>query len=161
MLRADHAIGTASGRIHAVTVRERRTIGYRLFGLGGVPRQRREALEAEGIRVRSEGIAVAITYRNYRAPGRFYAWRRSYGSGSVVVTERRLFVSYYRWPIFDLELDDPRIRRIEMQASAPDRLRLTFDAAEIDPNRSGRVSIQLRAPEAPAILSICGIRERR
>jgi len=136
----------------------RRTIGHRLFKLGQIPKRRREALKAEGIRVLDEGIPVAITYRNYRAPGRFYAWRRSYGSGSVVVTGCRLFISYYRWPVFDLGLEDPRFGRIHLTSPTTDSLQISFEAADLFLDRTGSVAIRIRSDEAATVLSYLRLR---
>ncbi len=131
-----------------------KTIGYRLFRLGRIPSRWRRRLEAEGIRVLDEGIRYTITYRNYRAPGRYFAWRRSMGSGAIVLTRKRFLVFYYRWLVLDVELVDPRLERIAASSPAPDVLVLAFDVSDLYPNRSGNVTIRLRTSEASSILQV-------
>ena len=133
-----------------------KTIGHRLFRLGRIPLGWRERLEREGIRILDEGIRYRITYRSYRAPGRYYAWRRSMGSGAVVLTHRRLLLFYYRWPVLDVELAEPRLTRIGASSPAPDVLVLTFEASDFDPRRRGRVTVRLRTAETLELLTILG-----
>ena len=130
-----------------------KTIGHRLFRLGSVPSRRRGALEVEGIRLLEEGIRVTITYRDYRAPGKRFGWKRSVGSGAIVVTRTRLLVLYYRWPILDLPLGDVRLGALDIDASS-DRLSISFDAHDLDDARSGRVEIQLRSIRAADIVAL-------
>jgi len=134
------------------------TIGHRLFGLGRIPRRLRDSLGVEGVRVLDEGIRVSVTYRNYRSPGKWFAWKRSTGSGAVVMTQRRLFVSFYRWPILDIERADSRLHRITMSVPATDVLELAFDAADLDSSRSGEVTIRLRTSQASTLRAMCEIR---
>ena len=62
------------------------TLLHRLFGAGRVPEDRLAAFQAEGIVLFDEGIGGALTLRNFRAPGRYSGWRRSWFMGSVVLT---------------------------------------------------------------------------
>jgi len=125
-----------------------KTIGYRLLRLGRVPQRWRGRLESEGIRVLDEGIRCAVTWRNYRAPGRYYGWRRSWGSGAVVLTQVRLFVSYYAWPMLNVALDEDRIAKIDVASPTPDALVLSFDAADLFDDRRGAITIRLRTEKA-------------
>jgi len=125
-----------------------KTIGHRLFRLGRVPQRWRRELAAEGIRVIDEGIRCTVTYRNYRAPGRYYGWRRSMGAGAIVLTDKRLMVFYYCWPVLKIELEDPRLVSIDLSMPSPDRIVLSWDASKLYADRSGRMTIGLRTAEA-------------
>lgn len=48
----------------------RKTIDYRLSGLGWLPQRVRGTLEAEEGLIPDDGIRVSITYRDFRAPVR-------------------------------------------------------------------------------------------
>jgi hypothetical protein len=69
------------------------------------------------------------------------------------VTEKRFFVSYYCWPLLDVELDDPRLRRIEVSSPAADALRIACGAGDLDPRRSGSMTIRVRTPRGSDVLS--------
>ncbi len=135
-----------------------KTIGYRLFRLGRIPARWHDELNSEGIRILDEGIRQTITYRNYHAPGRYFAWRRSMGSGAIVVTEKQFLVFYYRWPVLDIGRDDPRIVQLDVSSPAPDMLVLSFEASDFDSRRRGSVTIRLRSAEVPSILQALGPR---
>jgi hypothetical protein len=74
------------------------------------------------------------------------------GSGSIVLTDRRLVLFYYRWPVLDVDLAEPRLTRIEASTPAPDVLVLAFKASDFDPRRRGKVTVWLRTAEASGIL---------
>jgi hypothetical protein len=56
------------------------TLLYRLFRIGGLPKNVRTALESEGMRIIEEGIRVSVTYRDFKAPGKRFTWKRRDGS---------------------------------------------------------------------------------
>ncbi len=128
-----------------------RTLGYRLFRFGSLPDGRRVGYEREGVVLVAEGVRVTVTYRNYRAPGKRFAWRRTTGSGSVVLTRERLVVHSYRWPILDVELDDPQFGLLAISSPTANTLRIEFEAGSFDPKRSGSVAIGIRTALASAL----------
>ncbi len=66
-----------------------KTLFFRLFGLGRVPRPFRERLSAEGILHEEEGIRVTTTLRRFKAPWCYALHKKSSCSGSFVVTAHR------------------------------------------------------------------------
>ncbi len=67
-----------------------KTLSYRLFGVGKVPRQLSATLQSEGILLLDEGIAGSVTYLDFRAPGRRSNWRRQWFTGAIALTRVRL-----------------------------------------------------------------------
>jgi hypothetical protein len=130
-----------------------RTLGYRLFRFGSLPARRRVEYEREGVVLVAEGVRITITYRNYRAPGKRFVWRRTAGSGSAVLTRKRLVVYSYRWPILNVELDDPQFGLLAILSPAPNTLQIEFEAGTFDPKRSGSVAIEIRSSLASALRS--------
>ena len=55
---------------------------YRLFGAGKIPAPLMSQLNAEGIILFDEGVKGSVTYRNFRAPGKRFSWRRQGFAGS-------------------------------------------------------------------------------
>jgi hypothetical protein len=134
------------------------TLGYRLFHWGGLSAERRSMIEAEGLLILDEGVPIRVTYRNYRAPGKRFGYRRSSGSGAIALTRRRFAAFYYRWPLLDLALDDPRFPAVEITSPGPDTLLIVVDAAALDPRRSGHVSMRFRTDRAhDVILSLSSV----
>jgi len=98
-------------------------------------------------------MTKTIGYRLFR-PGRYFAWRRSMGSGAIVLTHRRFSVFYYRWLVLNVELADPQLERIGISSPAPGVLVIAFDASDFDLNRSGSVAIRLWTSGAPNLLRV-------
>ncbi|MGC9529688.1 MAG: hypothetical protein ACP5G2_03615 [Candidatus Bipolaricaulaceae bacterium] len=119
----------------------KRTLGYRLFGLGRLAARRRAAFHREGVRILEEGIRVRITYRHHVAPGKRFSWRRSVGSGAIALTRRRLAAFYHWRPILDMETEDARMEKLRISAPAAHTLAISFAAGDPGiPHRPGRAA---------------------
>jgi len=125
-----------------------RTLGYRLFRWGRVPPARRRRYEADGVYICDEGVHVTVTYRNYRAPGKRFTYRRSSGSGAVVLTSNRFAVFTYRWPVLDVSRSEPEMSALRISAPRPGTLTIAFEAGDVNPRCSGSVTVRLRTDRA-------------
>jgi len=135
-----------------------KAIFYRLFGLGGIPKQSAAALKLEGVLRLDEGIKGSVTYRDFRAPGKYDSWRRQWYTGSMAVTEVRLIAFSYASPIIDVPFTDERIRKLQLSAEKTDTLLITFDAGLFHHDWSGRIEYRFRTSSAQSFLDT--IRER-
>src|SRR5205807_9691134 len=86
---------------------------YRLFGVGKVPKLLNDTLRIEGIVVSDEGISGSVTYRDFRAPGKYFSWRKQAFVGSIVVTNVRLVALMYSNFAVNVPFSDERIRSEE------------------------------------------------
>jgi hypothetical protein len=111
----------------------------RVFGIGRVPPRDRALFESEGIVVIDEALTGSITYRNYRAPGRYSNWKKQGFLGSVVLTERRIVAYAFAMRVIDLPLDHPRIADLHCETDGSRRLTLSMDAAKFHADQSGSV----------------------
>ena len=132
----------------------RKTLGYRLLGLGRLPGKVRPTLEAEGIRLLDEGIRVDLTLRRYRAPGRFIFYRRQLLAGSIAVTEERLLAFVWWGKLFDVPLRDPRLDKLEISVPRPGLLAISFDAGDFGERRSGRITCRFATDLAAQVESL-------
>lgn len=93
-----------------------KTLLYRIFGLGKIPKLMLPALKQEGIVLIDEGISEWITFRNFRAPRRYYGRKWSWFTGSLVLTGKRFaaftFYPYFN-PIINVQLDDERLKKLD------------------------------------------------
>jgi len=137
-----------------------KTIAYRLLRLGRIRPRRRYQLESEDVQVLDEGVRVGIIYRHYKAPGKRILYRRAVGSGAVVVTHKRLAVFFYGRPVIDLPLSDERIAALAFTAERSPKgrpsLRISFDAADLDPKCSGHVALFIRTNRAEDLVRTLG-----
>ncbi|TDI37858.1 MAG: hypothetical protein E2P02_21905 [Acidobacteria bacterium] len=87
----------------------KKTLFYRLFGWGQLPKAMRPILESEGIVLFDEGLGGTITLRNYRSPTRRSGYRCSWFTGSLVVTGLRFAAFSISRPLINVPLDVARL----------------------------------------------------
>ena len=116
-----------------------KTISYRLFGLGQVPKKYRNPLAAEQIIWLEEGVRGSVTLKKYKAPGKRASWRRAYFSASIGMTRKRIFAFAYSRRLINVPFDDKRIKRLSVSVENSKCVCCAFDAAEFDNDRSGIV----------------------
>ena len=125
---------------------------YRLFKLGRIPAAQRAVLEREGIILAEEGLSGVVIFKNFRAPGRRYSYRRAGFSGSLVITRLRFSGFSFSRPIVNLPLQREHLDKI--QVSAEDgRLVVAFDPAPFHEGWSGWITVKFSTPNADAFLS--------
>ena len=132
------------------------TLLYRLFGVGRIPRQWRTMLESEGLVLVDEGIAGSVTYRDFRAPGKRFAWRKVAFSGSIALTKTRLLALQYANPAINIPLDDERFEQLRISVEGEETLLVAFDPSLFHNDWSGTMEYRFRTSQAQAFLKILG-----
>jgi hypothetical protein len=128
-----------------------------LVGSGQLPGDLRATVAAEEQLVLEEGLPGSVTYRNFRAPGQFAAWRKNAVCGAIAVTDRRLVVWAGRFKHIDVPHDHPVRARIEVTAERPDRICFRYDAGATNTSLSGQAEVRLRTRQA---CDIAGLLDR-
>ena len=131
-----------------------KTLLYRLFRIGRLPREQRARLEAEGLCCIDEGVSIAMSWRRYREPGRYIARRRQNATGSVALTQRRLFLYVFSQPLLDLDLADPAADRLAVDRPAPETLSISLNAEDFRPGCSGQMTCWLSTPQAELLFDL-------
>jgi hypothetical protein len=129
-----------------------KTLLYRLFGLGKIPAQLMTALQSEGILALDEGIKGSVTYRDFRAPGKYSAWRRQWFTGSIILTKVRLVSLQSLSQAIDVPVADERIRSLQISVEKEGTLLIAFDPALFHPDWSGTIEYRFRTTEAEAFV---------
>ncbi|WP_326565138.1 hypothetical protein VSH64_25180 [Amycolatopsis rhabdoformis] len=130
-----------------------------LLGSGRLPDSVRTTMQAEGIEYLAEGLTGSVRYHAYRAPGvrRFGAVDAT--AGAVVVTRRRLLVWLTRGEQkgkhLDVPLRDGQPFGVTVRVEGG-RLILGYEPAAFHADRSGRVELRLKTPEAARIAVLLG-----
>lgn len=129
-----------------------KTLLYHLFKAGSVPGAERAALESEGILVEDEGLSATATYIDYRAPWKRYAWRRTWFSGSVVLTRERLVAFAFSRRLVSVPRADAAARKVEVGVEDDGRLLLAFEASRFSSEQSGRVELRFATDHADRVV---------
>jgi hypothetical protein len=118
---------------------------------GRIDEPLRSELASEGIYLLEERLWGTVTYRDYRAPGRYSSFRKELVRGAVVITSRRFLVWTGRAKHVNVPLRPPL--PVAVALDGPERVVVGYDAGRFRPERSGRVEIRLRTPSAGRIVS--------
>ena len=129
-----------------------KTLLYRLFGVGRMPQQWRSTIESEGVVLFDEGIGGSITYRDFRAPGKRFAWRKVAFSGSIALTKTRLVALQYANPAINVPLDEPRLKQMQFSVEGEDTLLVAFNANLFHNDWSGTIEYRFRTEHARAFV---------
>ena len=114
-----------------------KTLLYRLFGVGKIPAAWRATIEPEGVVLMDEGIAASLTYRDFRAPGKRFTWRKVAFTGAIALTESRLLALQYATPAINVPLSDERFKQLQISIEGDGTLLVAFDASLFHNDWSG------------------------
>jgi len=129
-----------------------KTILYRIFGLGKIPKDSVSQVHIEGIVLSEEGIGGSVTYRNFRAPGRYSGWQRSWFTGSLVLTRKHFLAFRYSKPVIGVAWDDERIKKLNCSLKSNNTLSIRFDASTFNDDWSGEIEVRFSTPRARSFL---------
>jgi len=131
-----------------------KSLFYRLFGAGKVPAPVMSELKSEGIVVLDEGVKGSVTYRDFRAPGKAFVWKRQGFAASIALTKLRLVaVSFSRFAI-NVPLSDERLRAMHFAVPDNGAFSVTFDASLFHSDWSGTIEYRFKTPEAQRLLEL-------
>ena len=92
-----------------------KTLLYRLFGLGRIPQEAKHQIQKEGVILLDEGIGGSVTFKRFRAPGKYDGWRRIWFSGSVVLTRDHFLAFKYSQPIIGVAWIDKKLKELDVR----------------------------------------------
>jgi hypothetical protein len=130
----------------------KKTLLYRLFGIGKIPAQYSSALAAEGVILSDEGIKGTVTYLNFRAPHRYSNWKRQWYTAAIALTDARLLGFQYSSPIIDVPLTDARFRQLNFSVESDSTLLVAFDASLFHDDWSGNIEYRFQTQFAQEFL---------
>lgn len=128
-----------------------KSLSYRLFGVGRIPPQVLPQLELEGIVVSDEGVKSSVTYRDFKAPGKCFGWKRQWFPASIILTRTRLLAFWFSNPIINVPLSDERLKSMRFAIEDND-MYVSFDAGLFHSDWSGSLEYRLRTERAAQII---------
>ena len=126
----------------------KKTLLFRLFGIGGIPGKFRPALDAEGIRVVDEGMSGRMISRNLRGPGKRAVYRSEGFSGSLAVTEKRILCFTYGKRQINLSTDDPKVSGLKVNVPGENTLSISFESGLFREGWSGGIEYRFNTDKA-------------
>lgn len=132
----------------------KKSLFYRLFGLGKVPNKYRSILEEEGVKLLDEGISGSITFKKFKAPGRYHSWKRSWFIGSLVITEKTFAAFSLVKPLVYVPFQHKRFEELYCTFEKENTLLITYDASAFNDKWSGTIECRFKTSKALDILSL-------
>ena len=120
-----------------------KTLGYKWFGLGKLPQEIEEKFHNERMIITEEGIKVMVYFDHYKSPGKNFKKKVKVFAGSICLTEKAFYGSFYNKLAIGLEWKDPRFSAINISAD-DNYLSLKFDAAVFSDDASGIVNYRFK-----------------
>lgn len=139
----------------------RKTILFRLFGIGAIPKKMRPVLESEGIVVADQGMRGRFITRNVKGPGKRYCYRTEGFSGCLVVTKKRIICFVYGKRQMHIAVDDPMISSLYVENPRKEYLSVSFESAAFRKGWSGIIEFRFKTDKAGRfydVLTAAGVR---
>ena len=126
----------------------KKTILYRLFGVGSVPEKLRPVLEQEGVVALDEGIGGWFVAKHVNAPGKRYRRRTEGFSGCLVVTKSRVLCYTYGKRQINISVEDPKIANLYVDAPTEQELYLSFESSDFREDWQGVIVFRFKTDKA-------------
>jgi hypothetical protein len=126
----------------------------RLFRPGRMPEETKEQLQSEGLLFFKEKVWITVVFRNFKAPGRRYSYRRSSTYGSFALTETRVVGLSLLSTIINVAYNSPEFQSIQFEAKSDKYLSAKFDASIFNPSQSGEIEFRFHLPELDQAIEI-------
>lgn len=126
----------------------KKTILYRLFGVGAVPKKLRPVLKKEEIVVSDEGIKGSFVTKHVNGPGKRYRHRTERFSGCLVVTKVRVICYTYGKRQINISVEDPKIANLYIDIPNEKTLCLSFESSNFREGWDGVIEFQFNTDKA-------------
>lgn len=142
----------------------KKTLLYRWFGIGAIPKKIRPALETEGIVAADEGMGGWFVAKNVKGPKKRYIRRREGFVGCLVITRKRIVCYTFGKRQMHISVDDPAIADLCADLPEKEILAVSFDAGRFRSGWQGILEFRFNTDQADRLyqaLTAAGVRPGR
>jgi len=125
-----------------------KSILYRLFRVGSIPRKLRPILANEGIVLSDEGMSGWFITRHVKGPGKRYMHRREGFSGCLVITKKRILCYTYWKRQINISVDDPRLSKLYTDVTDQQQLSVSFESSVFRDGWEGVIEYRFKTDKA-------------
>jgi hypothetical protein len=126
----------------------KKTILYRLFGFGSIPKKLLPVLEQEGVVVLDEGMGGWFVTERVNGPGKRYRHRAEGFSGCLAVTKERVVCYTYGKRQINISVDDPKVTNLYVDTPEEQRLCISFESSRFREGWSGVIEFRFNTENA-------------
>lgn len=126
----------------------KKSILFRVLGLGAIPRKLRPLLDAEEIVLADEGMRGWFLTGNVNGPGRRYRHRAEGLSGCLVITKKRILCYSFGKRQINISVDDPKISEFHVDLPRENTLSISFESSAFREGWQGKIELRFRTEKA-------------
>ena len=126
----------------------KKTILYRLFGFGSVPKKLSPVLEQEGVVVFDEGIGGWFVTKHVNSPRKRYHHRTEGFSGCLAVTKARVACYTFGRCQINISVKDPNIANLHVDTPKEQKLCLSFESSVFREGWEGVIEFRFNTDKA-------------
>lgn len=108
----------------------KKTILYRLFGCGSIPKKLLPVLEQEGIVILDEGMGGWFITKHVDGPGKRYRHRSEGFTGCLAITKARVVCYTYAKRQINIAVQDSKIAKLYVDTPKENTFSLSFEASD-------------------------------
>lgn len=138
-----------------------KTILYKLFGFGKIPKKYDSIIEKEGILFSEEGISGFAVLKNFKTPGKRYGYRSSWFTGSIVLTKEHLLAFQYHKPTLGISWKDVKSKNLNYFLKDQKTFCVRYEAADYKPDWSGSIELRYKTEAAAEIVKIIQVEKNK
>jgi hypothetical protein len=126
----------------------KKTLLYRLFGVGAFPKQLLPVLEQEGIVVIDQGMGGRFIAEHVNGPGKRYCHRSEGFSGCLAVTKKRVVCYTYSKRQINISVKDPEISELYVDVPQEQKLSVSFESSIFLAGWEGVIELRFHTEKA-------------
>jgi hypothetical protein len=126
----------------------KKTILYRLFGVGSIPRKLRPVLEEEGVVVLDEGMGGAFVATHVNGPGKRFRHRSEGFSACLAVTKVRVICFTYGKRQINIGVNDPKVENLWVECPDDNKLCVSFESSVFREGWEGVIEFRFNTDKA-------------
>lgn len=130
-----------------------KTLLYRFFKVGRLPKTLDPKISKEKVLNRQEGMPALIHYHNFEASGKSFQNKIIKVVGAVCLTDWGIYASIFKTVAIQFSWVDPRIKQINFTVKKK-YLSISFEASIFDPSAKGKVDYQYKCKNPEEVLAI-------
>ena len=127
-----------------------KSLFYKLFKLGRIPKQVLPVLESEGIELKDEGMSGRAVYRNVKGPHRRFIYKQEGTASCLVITKKRIICYTFGKRQINIETTDPKRSEVKISLKRENRLSISFESSVFSDQWSGIIEFIFNTDMAPA-----------
>ncbi len=132
----------------------KKSIFYRLFGIGSMPAEIRDLISREGILASEEGIKGWFIAKNAKGPGKRFIHKRRGFVGYLALTSERLILYFMGRRQINIAFNNPGFNKIRVNILEPGTLSVSFESSEFLDGWEGVFEYRIKTGKAQQFYDI-------